>query len=165
MHAVGLDLAGKPENDTGFCLLITPGKEAPLGRSDIKILHNDQEIMEAIVAAQPDVVAVDAPFYLPKGLPWRACDMALLKRGFRPLSPVLPTMQILTLRASMLVKQLRAKGYRVIEVFPRAAEIMLGLSKEPRRNQDEYDALLAALVGRAYLEGRYEDVEGIILPK
>ena len=44
-------------------------------------------------------------------------------------------------------------------------EKILGLSKEPRRNQDEYDALLCALAGKAFLEKTFEDLDGIIIPK
>ena len=55
--------------------------------------------------------------------------------------------------------------YKVIEVFSRASEKILGLSKEPRKNKDEYDALLCALTAKAYLEGNYEDLDGIIIPK
>jgi predicted nuclease with RNAse H fold len=110
------------------------------------------------------MVAMDAPFWLPKGN-WRPSEDALMKRGFRPLSSAFPSMRMLTMRAMHIVRVLRERGYRVIEVFPRASEQILGLSKEPRKNQDEYDALLAALTGKAFLEGKYEDLSGIVIPK
>lgn len=163
MRVVGLDLAGKPENPTGFCLLTDEGAQT-------KLLYSDKEIIEEIEKAKPEAVAIDAPLWLPKLhggklVPWRNCDQLLLKRGFRPLSPMLPTMQQLAHRAMKLVRELNARGYKSFETFPRATEKILGLSKEPRKNQDEYDALLCALAAKAYLEGRYEDLDGIIVPK
>ena len=74
-------------------------------------------------------------------------------------------MRILVLRASHLVKVLKERKYKVIEVFSNASEKVLGLSKESRKNKDEYDALLCALTAKAYLEGNYEDLDGIIIPK
>ena len=165
MKVVGLDLAGFDKNDTGFCLLITPGKEVPLGKTETKILHADAEILKEIEDANPDCIAIDAPFWLPRSGAWRPCEIELMKKGFSPISPVLPSMKALSLRASHLVKILREKNYRIIEVFSKASEKVLGLSKEPRRNKDEYDALVCALTAKAYLEGKYQDVGGIILPR
>jgi len=167
MRAIGLDLAGRATNPTGFCLLTEEGETK---NSDTKLLFSDEELVTSIEAAKPDVIAIDAPFWFPRGPPgklvaFRNAEQLLLKRGFRPLSPSLPTMQELSMRAARLVKVLRDRGYKVIEVFPRASERILGLSKEPRKNQDEYDALLAALTGKAFIEGRYEDLDGIVIPK
>lgn len=163
MKVVGLDLAGKAENPTGFCVLTENGSET-------KLLHTDEEILQEIDNAKPDVIAIDAPLWIPRQqmghmVPWRNCDQLLLKRGFRPLSPMMPTMMQLAERGMKLVKDFRSKGYNAFETFPRAAEKILGLSKEPRRNQDEYDALLCALTGKAYLEGTAENLDGIIVPK
>lgn len=158
MRFVGIDLAGKAENPTGFCSLTESGTET-------KLLYTDIEIINETDIVKPDCIAIDAPFWLPRFGAWRPCDEKLLRKDFRPISPLLPTMRILTLRASHLVKVLREKNYTVIEVFSNASEKILGLSKEPRKNQDEYDALLCALTAKAYLEGNYEDLDGIIIPK
>jgi len=158
MKVVGIDLAGKTENPTGFCLLTESGAET-------KLLYSDLEILREIETVKPQCIAIDAPFWLPKVGAWRPCDEKLLKRGYKPLSPILPTMRLLTLRASHLVRVLKERKYRLIEVFSQASEKILGLSKEPRKNKDEYDALLCALTAKAYLEGKYEDLDGIILPK
>lgn len=165
MRVVGLDLAGLAKNETGFCLLIAPGKEIPLGRTETKILHTDMEILDEIERTKPDCIAIDAPLWLPKSGTWRPGEQELLKRGFNPLSPVLPSMKVLALRASLLVRVLRERGYNIIEVFSKASEKIFGLSKEPKRNKDEYDALICALTAKAYLNGKYEDIGGIILPK
>ena len=170
MRVVGIDLAGKQENATGFCLFITPGKEAPLGKTETKLLSTDAEIIREVDSSRPECIAIDAPFWLPPSTggrlqPWRTSETLLMKRGYRPLSPMLPSMKMLTLRAMKLVKIFKEKGYNVIEVFPRATENILGLSKQPRKNQDEYDALLCALTAKSYLQGKYEDLDGIIIPK
>ncbi len=162
MKVAGIDLAGKPENQTGFCLLTEDGSET-------KILHTDLDILKEIKKTKPDLIAVDAPFWVPKTgnqvVPWRNAEELLMKRGFRPLSIAFPTMQLLANRAKHLVSVLRERGYKVIEVFPRATEIILNVSKEYRKNEDEYDALLCALTGKYYLEGKFEDLDGIIIPK
>lgn len=161
MRVIGIDLAGKPENPTGFCLLETNGEL----RTEIKLLKDDSEIMKAIEEAKPDCVAIDAPFWIPSYGFWRKNEELLIKRGFRPLSPRLPSMQVLALRAKRIVQTLREKGFRVIEVFPSATEKILQLSREPNSNEHEYDALLCALTAKFYLEKKFEDLEGIIIPK
>jgi len=158
MRSAGIDLAGKSENPTGFCLLTEIG-------ADTKILFTDLEILKEIEYTNPECIAIDAPFWAPRLGAWRPCEEKLLRRGFKPLSSLLPTMRVLTLRSSHLVKVLRERKFRIIEVFPRATESILNLSKEPRKNEHEYDALLCALTAKAYLEGKYEDLDGIILPK
>jgi len=158
MRVVGIDLAGKPENPTGFCSLTDSGTETML-------LHTDMEIINEIDKIKPDCIAIDAPFWLPRTGIWRSSDEKLLRRGFQPISPAFPTMRLLAIRASHLVKILRERSYNVIEVFANASEKVLGLSKEPRKNQDEYDSLLCALTAKSYLEKKYEDLDGIILPK
>jgi uncharacterized protein len=156
MRVVGIDLAGKFENPSGFCAMIDE-------KTETKLLHTNEEIISEIDSIKPDCIAIDAPFWLPQGT-WRSSEEKLLKRGFMPLSPLLPNMKILVMRASNLVKVLREGGYIVIEVFANASERILGLSKEPRKNQDEYDALMCALTAKAYMDGKYEDIDGIIIP-
>jgi uncharacterized protein len=158
MKVVGIDLAGKFENPTGFCSLSDDG-------TDIKLLYKDDEILEEIERIKPDCIGIDAPFWLPQSGIWRPSDLKLLARGINPVSPLLPNMRMLTLRAANLVKILRERNYRVIEVFANASEKILGLSKEPRKNKDEYDALLCALTAKAFLEDNYEDLGGLILPR
>ncbi len=75
---------------------------------------------------------------------------------------------MLTKRAIKLASVFRRLGFKVIEVFPRATERVLGLKKEKRVNKDKYDALLCALTGKYYLLGKYEligdEKEGIVIP-
>jgi len=53
--AVGLDLAGSPHRDTGFCRL------GPGLRTATRILGDDAEILDAVRDARPSIVAIDAP--------------------------------------------------------------------------------------------------------
>lgn len=158
MKVVGIDLAGKPKNPTGFCVLTDNFTET-------KLVYSDEDILREVEVAKPKCIAIDAPFWLPRDGVWRPGELSLLKRGFKPISPVFPTMRILAMRAGKLVRILKDRGFRTIEVFSKASEGVLGLSKEPRKNKDEYDALLCALTAKAYLEEKYEDLDGIIIPK
>jgi predicted nuclease with RNAse H fold len=157
MRVVGLDLAGMDKNDTGFCLLGD--------KIEVKLLHRDSEILEEINRVKPDLIAIDAPFGFPVIGQWRPGEAQLIKRGFNPVNTHIPSMALLVKRAIELVKILREKGYRVIEVYSKASAKILGTTKEPRKNKDEYEALLCALTGKAYLEGEAEDLDGIIVPK
>ncbi|MFQ6055669.1 MAG: hypothetical protein ACE5J3_06785, partial [Methanosarcinales archaeon] len=115
---------------------------------------------------KPDLIAIDAPFSFPKTGYFREGDSLLRKEGFHPLSPKFPGMQPLVKRAIKIVKILREKNYKVIEVFPRASEKILGLDKEKKANKHEYDALLCALTGKHYLQGKFRSFgrEGIVVP-
>jgi len=153
---VGIDLAGSPKNPTGICVL--------RDKAETKLVYTDEEIIEEVKKAKPEVVAIDAPLWLSNG-PWRLCEILLMKRGFRPLSLLLPSMRLLALRAKKLADVFRKDGIEVIEVFARASEKILGIKKEKRKNKDEYDALVCALTAKAYIENKYENLAGIIIPK
>jgi len=146
MKIIGIDLAGKESRPTGLCVLID-------NHTWTKTVHTDEEIIIIIDAERPDLIAIDAPFSLPKTGWWRQGDKELRKAGFRPLSPKFPAMRILVKRAQKLVKKLA--GYEIIEVFPRATEKVLEAEKEPQADPHQYDALLCALTGKYYLAGKY----------
>lgn len=161
MKVVGVDLAGKPENPTGFCILEADGEV----KTEIKVLKEDSEIIKAIEDAKPDCVAIDAPFWTPASGFWRRSEELLIKRGFKPVSPKLPSMQVLALRAKGIVENLRKSSFRVIEVSSAATEKILQASREPKSNEHEYEALLCALTAKFYLDKKFEDLEGIIIPR
>lgn len=162
MRSVGIDLAGLEKNPTGFCILDFNKKEGIV----TKILFTDNEIIKETRDAHPDIVCIDAPLSFPKSDYFRTSDILLRQKGFRPLSPMLPAMKVLTERGIGLQARLQQLGFKVIEVFPRATERILGLEKERRANEHKYDALLCALTGKFYLEGKYELVGGeIVIPK
>lgn len=158
MKILGIDLAGKEKNETGICLLTEKGSSA-------KIVFSDNEILEEVEKTKPDLIAIDAPFSFPTQGYFRDSDILLKRSGFKPLSPLFPGMKPLVKRAIKLVNIL-SKKYRVIEVFPSATEKILELEKKKRANPHEYDALLCALTGKYYLEGKYNAIgkEKIIIP-
>ncbi|MBI4020247.1 MAG: DUF429 domain-containing protein [Candidatus Aenigmarchaeota archaeon] len=159
MKVIGLDLAGKDKNPTGFCVLTKEGTKA-------KLLHSDNEILYEIEKVKPDIICIDAPLSFPEEGHFRDGDVQLRKLGYNPLSPTFPGMQPLVRRAMMLVNVLRKK-YHVVEVFPHATESILGVERNKTADKDRYDALLCALTGKYYLEGKFREVgkEKIILPQ
>lgn len=155
MKIIGIDLAGKDKNTTGFCVMID-------NETKVKLLHTDDEILKAIKEIEPDVIAVDAPFSFPVEGYYRDSDLRLQEEGFKPLSPRFPGMQPLVDRAIKLVAEMK-KSYRVIEVFTRATEDILGLQE---KKTDEYDALLCALTGKYYFQGKFRTIgkEEVVVP-
>lgn len=155
MKIIGIDLAGKDKNPTGFCVMTD-------AKTDVRLLKTNEEIIRAVEEVEPDVVAIDAPFSFPKEGHYRDSDEKLQQEGFKPLSPVFPGMRPLVERAIKIVPELR-KNYRVIEVFTGASEKILGLEE---KKSDEYDALLCALTGKYYYQGKFRTVgkEEIIVP-
>ena len=176
---VGIDLAGSPKRNTGICWL-----QARTVRSYATV-YTDSEILDFVVKVNPDIVAIDAPLNLPPGRKsiedrngehFRPCDRELLKRGIRFFPITLGPMRSLTVRGISLKKKLSRRGYRVIEMYPGAAQDvwkiarkqdglqqlrrglekvgLIGLNKE--MNGDELDAISGALVGRLFLQGKAE---------
>jgi len=160
MLSFGVDLAGLDKNPTGLCMLADKS-------SKTWIAHSDSEILEKTDEFKPDIIAVDAPFSFPDAGYFRDSDKKLQEMGFKCLSPKFPGMQPLVKRAIILVKELRNKGYRVIEVFPHATEKITGLNKSEDANEHEHDAMLCALTGKYCLEGKFVEIgkEKIIVPK
>ena len=182
-HVVaGIDLAGSPRRPTGICVL--RGLKA-----QTHIVFSDEEIMDVVFHAQPDLVPIDAPLTLPagrrtihdrSGAHFRECDLALRKRGIRFFPVTLGPMRMLTERGIALKKKIEEAGCRVVECYPGAAQDvwriprqrrdLVGLAEGLRRlgvkglqagmTGDELDAVTAALVGRWFLLGKGEMIGG-----
>ncbi len=162
----GVDLAAKPKNPTGICLLKS--------RSNYKLLtlYDDDEIINVINENKAEIVAIDAP--LMKEIRIREADRILRKYGAMP--PTFPSMKMLTKRAMKIVERLDTI---LIEVFPTATAKILGIyDKDYRKmmgklkikvsNKHEFDAYLAAYTGYLYKKGLTIEVgnkEKIIIPK
>ncbi len=179
MIVVGIDLAGSPKRNTGICVL--------KGNSVVKYatLFNDDEILEFVKESHPDIIAIDAPLNLPPGRKtledrngehFRPCDRELLRRGIRFFPITLGPMRALTKRGILLKKKFNRMKFKVIEIYPGAAQdvwhvprkqfglgrLRRGLEKlgthglERTMNGDELDAVSGAIVGRLYLQGKAE---------
>jgi len=176
---VGIDLAGSLKRNTGICTL--RGKTI----TSWATVFADEEILDFVERAKPDLVAIDAPLNLPPGRKtmddrngehFRVCDRELHRRGIRFFPITLGPMRSLTLRGIALKKKLKRKGYEVIEMYPGAAQdvwgiprkqeglgkLLRGLRKlgakglDKKMNGDELDAVTGALVGHLFLRGKAE---------
>ena len=180
---IGIDLASKPKNPTGWAFLKNKMVETAL-------IYMNKEILEKIMQLKPTIVAIDAPLNLPKKGLLRKADGELIKRGYRVFPPGLPAMKRLTLRAIKLNRLITEKGIETIEVHPtstrRALNMPLKDWEEIQKTFEsmglegslkiltlkphEIDAVTAALTAHLYMQGLTEalgdEEEGyIIIPK
>jgi len=180
---IGIDLAGKAENLTGCA--VWKNKSVTT-----KLLHTDTQILEVICRNKPEIIAIDAPFALPKIGSLRAADREMIKKGYRVFSPTLPAMKMLTMRAEKINKVIKEKNFKAIEVHPtstckalnlpvkdwkkiQTALMQIGLEgdlKVHALTSHEIDAILAALAAYLYLKSQAvalgDEKEGyIIVPK
>lgn len=150
---VGIDLTGSEKRATGWALM--EGANA-----STKTLSTDRELIEATIAARPDLVSIDSPLSLPegwklngknKGLPiYRKSELALKRMGISVFWCMLPTMQGLTTRGMKLASELRKAGLNVIESYPGAAQDILNI---PRKGSSLEE--LKQGMGRAGVKGPY----------
>ena len=155
--AVGLDLAGSETRRTGFCRLDSHG------RTETRVLGDDEEILNAVRKADPAVVSIDAPLFLPLGRPsieargpphFRASDRILRRLGIRFFPITLGPMRSLTARGMRLKERLASEGFHSIEGYPGAGQDLLDI---PRKGAGAA-ALRAGLV-RCGLSGGIESPE------
>ena len=179
---VGVDLAGSPRRATGLCVL--RGNQA---RSLVAL--GDDEILEAIGLARPDIVPIDAPLSLPPGRRtihdrtgehFRPCDRELQARSIQFFPITLGPMRMLTERGLHLKSEIEKMGYRAVECYPGAGQDAWGLPRQHKSMEGlrrglrrlgvkgirkamtahELDAVTAALVGRWLLLGKGEWLGG-----
>jgi predicted nuclease with RNAse H fold/dephospho-CoA kinase len=108
------------------------------------MVSTDREILDRVIAAQPDLVSIDSPLSLPFGRirvtdddPGRAtygimrqCERELKRRGINVYPCLLPSMQKLTERGMRLAARLRKRGIPVIESYPGAAQDIMGIPRK-----------------------------------
>lgn len=179
---VGIDLAGSVRRATGVCVLRGMGART-------SVAFGDDEILDVIDGAKPEIVPIDAPLSLPAGRKsihdnggehLRECDRQLQKRKIKFFPITLGPMRMLTERGLVLKARIETMGYRVVECYPGAAQdiwkiprqhrdrkgLLQGLENlgvkglTPEMTGDELDAVTAALVGRWLLTGRAEMLGG-----
>ncbi len=166
---IGIDLAGKAKNPTGWAML----------RNKIIStchLHHDEEILKRSINCDPKIIAVDAPLSIPKKVIMRKADREMQKHGYPVFPPRFPAMENLTLRAIRIVKELTERRFKVIEVHPTSTRkalkiptkdwekiqtilLRLGLEGELKTrvlSPHEIDAATAALTGHLYIQGKTE---------
>jgi uncharacterized protein len=192
LKILGIDLAGSPKRPTGACLM-----DANLSCA-CSVLFSDDEIVNLAASELPDVIAVDAPLSLPPGREsideksgshLRECDRELIRRKIKFFPVTLGPMRMLTKRGLMLKKVFEGMGLKTIEVYPGAAQDIMGVSRQKypgkllrglrrlgikglhnRLNVHELDAATSSYVGFLYLKGEAEKLEdesggGIFLPR
>ncbi len=179
MRAVGVDLAGKESNPSGFAVLLNH-------KIKTRLVYPDEELLQLCTRERPDVVAIDAPLSFPREGNLRVADAQLIRLGHRVLPPTFGGMRALTGRGIQLAKKLRAHSIRVVEIHPRTSgrilfgtpnreEWLIKLGREGWEvrggtSDHEVDAAMAALTGLLYLSKRTEEVgeleEGkIVIPR
>lgn len=138
---VGIDLAGTTSSRTGLCALYNHTAKT-------QIAHTDEEIIQFVQSAHPELISIDAPLSLPKGRTTvydddparqeagivRYCEQVLKSRGVNSYPALIRSMQELTKRGIYLAELFRSQGYPVIECFPGAAQDVVQL---PRKRTDE----------------------------
>lgn len=169
MKFVGIDLAGTPKHNTGFCILTASDFKGEKF-AETKILSTDKEIIEETKKANPKVIAIDAP--LSKGE--RRCDYELRIYGALPLT--LKSMEMLADRGIRISSELRKERFNVIEVFATASAKILGFYNKSREveqkelikvikgidkrvlKKDEIDAIFCAITAYLYYFGKTTEV-------
>jgi predicted nuclease with RNAse H fold len=169
---IGIDLAGKAENPTGWAVWEQRAIKT-------RLIHSDNEILKGIARSEPSLIAIDAPFRLRRRGIFRKADREMITRGYRVFPPTLPTMRKLTVRAVKINKLIAEKGYKTIEVHPTSTRKALKMpTKDWLQGQlqthmltpHEIDAIICALTAYLHIQNQTEAVgdaeEGyIIVPK
>lgn len=187
MRSFGIDLTGSEKRASGVALL----EDCRIVYT--RRVKSNGEIISLAINAGVEVVSIDSPLSLPEDNTkiYRECELTLKRRGVGVYWCLLPSMKALTMRGIGMANELRRlvslnyfPGFEVIESYPGAAQDILGI---PRKNKgvtvlaqalagygingnlavshDELDAITAAIVGKLYLEGKYEALGTLIIPK
>ena len=133
---VGIDLTSSARRPTA-CL----GLDSELRLAWHDLLSTDSDIRKAIEGCHPDIVAIDSPIGLPRGLccldescscraaspaAGRICERELSRRGipcyYTTKRSIIKDM---VYRAAGLKREIGSMGVNVIEVYPYAARVML----------------------------------------
>jgi predicted nuclease with RNAse H fold len=161
---VGLDLASKETNPTGFALYDD-------GYVITTIVYTDIQIIDSTIRSYPELIAMDAPLTYSEG--YREAERELIRRGIKSFPPNF--IKELTFRAI----KLKAKLGNVIEVFPSAfykimevnenqLERFVRFEHKPR-TKHELDATACCITAAMFLDGKTEAIGDkgakIIIPK
>jgi predicted nuclease with RNAse H fold len=179
-QTVGIDLAASPEygakryGRVGLAALDARLRVVELAAGPF----TDDNIAAFAERHRPAVVAIDSPLSLPADGILRPVDRELIRRRLRPYPPLLPSMAAMTRRGCALRAALSERGCDVIEVFPGAAQDVLGIPRKKaglyelaaglqrlgiaglpaKPDGDALDAVTAAYVAQLYVRGRCEAI-------
>jgi predicted nuclease with RNAse H fold len=120
---IDIDLSGKPQNPTELAVWKNKMIKTTL-------LYVDDQILETIIQNKPNIIAIDAPFSLPKKGLLREADKEMIRGGYRVFPPSLPAMKKLTIRAMALNRLISEKEFRTIEVHPTSTCKAIGMPKK-----------------------------------
>ena len=132
---IGIDLAGVPENPTGWA----SWKNKTVSTCH---LHENKEILKHLTKIKPVLVAIDAPLSLPKEGVMRKSDREMHRRGYPVFPPRFLTMEKLALRARKITQQIKREEIHIIEVHPTSTRKAL---KMPAKNWKEIQSILIQL--------------------
>ncbi len=165
---IGIDLAGSPKRDTGFCVI--KGKKA-----SVSVVHEDLDILDLVrrvlgedgpyegerrggpgLHAGGVLIGIDAPLSLPAGrnsidnpgphpVHFRKCDIALRTLGIRFFPITLGPMRMLTKRGMALKEKLSA----LTGAETRSAG-MRGWSERADRPADRFVSVFEVYPGATY---------------
>ena len=169
---LGLDLAGSPQNMSGYAELNLLNHTITWGA-----IYEDNEILNLVRKLKPIILAIDAPLSLPRRGYMRDVDRLMHKLHFPVLPPRFRGMEMLTRRAMMLVSKF-PKDIEIIEVHPTSTlraleqryrvrglhEIFKMLALSPLKdsfNRHERDAILSAITGYFFYMERSLIVLGV----
>ena len=187
MKVAGVDLAGSPTRPTGFCILdMDLYAKTKLLYKDEEIVDEILAVKPTIVSIDAPLALPRGRCCLKddcqcrKAGHLRECDKVLLKLKIKFFPLTLGPMRKLTLRGINLTKILSQKGFKVIESFPNSIKIILGFPgkkegleklrkalidygikgdiNKKKITEHELDAILSALVGKLYLEGKAVEI-------
>ncbi|OYT54323.1 MAG: hypothetical protein B6U77_02865 [Candidatus Hecatellales archaeon ex4484_218] len=187
MKVAGVDLAGSPTRPTGFCILdMGLYAKTKLLYKDEEIVNEILAVKPTIVSIDAPLALPRGRCCLKddcqcrKAGHLRECDKVLLKLKIKFFPLTLGPMRKLTLRGINLTKILSQKGFKVIESFPNSIKIILGFPgkkegleklrkalidygikgdiNKKKITEHELDAILSALVGKLYLEGKAVEI-------
>ncbi|OYT37782.1 MAG: hypothetical protein B6U89_06835 [Desulfurococcales archaeon ex4484_58] len=158
VRVAGLDPAGTPKRYSGLAVL-----------DDNRLIYinklrHDYEIVNTVLSLKPVVIAIDSP--LSYANTYREVDLKMKRMGYKVLPPGWRAMRMLVERSLRFKELFEKNRIVVIETHPYSALKSSGCSSHDelfsRENikidkllsRDEYDALIAALVAKYYVEGK-----------
>ncbi len=163
VRVAGLDPSGSAKRFSGLAVL----DDTILVY--VNKLKYDLDIVNTVLSLKPLVIAIDSP--LSHADMYREVDLLMKKKGYRVLPPGWKSMKMLVERSIRLKRLFEKHGIIVIETHPYSAlksskcmEYNILFKKHgikiPRiLSRDEYDAVVAALVAKYYLDGRALRIE------